>query len=235
MILKTACLAVLCVCFAACFRDNSAIFTQNFNTTVLVTDMDNKPLAAQKVLLFISSAGNGLRAKDSAITDNLGKVRFAYDLTTSDSHTDNAVLKSEDNVVWKSVDAQGHNTVSNGEKPVTQELRLRKDSLSPIRIRLQKTTTTPWTVDLSAYATNNPTEKNKQTRSFLAFQRDALQLFDTTFIVPVYANTSISVEAGTFRLSANGSGGYSIVRGESQLLEIKPVDYKSTVLNIQVK
>jgi hypothetical protein len=165
----------------------------------------------------------------------LGKVRFTYNLTTSDSDTDYATLKTEDNILWKSVDTQTLDIVSNGQKSTTQELRLRKDSLSPIRIRLQKTTTTPWSVGLSSYATNSPTENNRQPRTFLNFQRDGVQLFDTTFIVPVYSKAFISVEASTYRLSPNGSGGYSIQRSESQSLEIKPADYKSTVLNIQMR
>ena len=229
------CSITFCFCFAAC--NNEGISTQNFNTTILVTDMDNKPLAGQKVRLFITRGSitpfipPSAVAKDSAFTDNQGKVKLSYDLTISESHQDFGTFTTVDDTLWKSIETQDHTIIPSGKKSVTQELTLSKDSLSPIRLRLQKTTATPWQLNLFTYTGHSSTERSKVTRTFFQWSKDSVRLFDTTFSLPIYSKSSIIIKSYTARTFI--TGGFQEI--EIKQLDIKPADVRATGVNIQLQ
>lgn len=217
--------------FAGCI--NTSIGVLNYTTTITVTDMNGKPLPGQKVKL---AYGYGVisfetlkqhHSKDSAITDNKGKVTFNYALTSSESHSDNALFGTEDDSTWIGFEtiSQSLTSPSSTQKNNLLDLSIRKDSLLPILIRLQKTSNTLGGRAVGIYS--DRTSEGFVSRIFLNWSRDSIALLDTTFTVKVFSK--IPCIATTSNLLKQNSITYFI---PDKTFNFTPSDYKDKPLLI---
>jgi hypothetical protein len=230
----------LLLLFAGCINSSTEVF--NYTTTVTVTDMNGQPLAGQKVKLAYGFSISSFNTKmhhtnDSAFTDNTGKVKFNYALTSSESHADNALFGTTDDNTWIGVESvsQSITELSKSKKLNELAFSIRKDSLMPILIRLQKTSNT-----LGGRGVGVSSERisggNAQTystidyRQLFSWSRDSIALFDTTFTLHVYSK--ISGIAGTSTFLKQNSITYLI---PDKTFNFKPSDYKDKPLLIQLQ
>lgn len=219
---------------------NDSIGVVNYSTTVTVTDMNNKPLAGQKVKIIYGYSVNqnyirSYHLKDSAITDNTGKVTLTYPLSISESHSDNAVFVTEDDTTWKSAEYVNQSFVSASTKKVNLlNFSIRKDSLMPVMIRLQKTNNTISGKSIVLFSErqnmgNSQIYSAIDSRIFYEWSRDSIAQLDTTFTIKTYSKIGGRVTV-SYLLKQNSQNFWI----QEKEINFNPSNYKDKPLLIQL-
>ena len=227
---------------------NDSIGSIAYSTTITVVDSDNKPLSGQKVKLvhgygvradtFSFSSRNQSRYKwDSTVTDNLGKAMFNYELTISESHQDYAAFATEEDKVWKNIEMISHTMNENHSNKSVNSLNftLRKDSLVPLSVRVQRANNSVggisfgvYSDELQTYSNSNGTESRINSRNFFTWSNESVMLVDTTFAVKVYSKASCNIASSTLLVQGNNKFWMP-----HKSIKFNPYDFKTKELVLQ--
>ena len=228
--------ACLLLFAASCINTSIGVF--QYSTTITVTDMDGKPLAGQKVKLVYGFGFSTLNpqqphTKDSAFTDNTGKATFNYSLTTSESHSDNALFGTEKDSTWENIETLSHGIFSSDESLNKRSFTLRKDSLVPLSVQIKKTSNRVGGIACGFYSerkwvSNDISTASIESRSLWSWRKESVALFDTTLTVKVYSK--LLCTAATDTLLKQGA---NIFWMRNKTIEFSPSDYKNKILTIQ--
>lgn len=213
----------MCLIIYAC--DGEVNYSRNYETTVNVKDTYGQSLKGKSVTFNKRrKTGSGIISSQTNISDENGKVIFNYKLV-DDEYTQFEVA---DDVVFKAIHDVKTSFDGKSQSKIYQEiLELRMDSLSSMPIRLQKTTTTPYQLELDASVSTSGggwSGISNISRDFAGFERPNTVLFDSTIVIRVYSNTLSGIHS---RLR-NGANPASYSKGFS----VKASDYKTKPLEI---
>lgn len=218
---------------------NTSIGVLQYSTTITVTDMDGKPLAGQKVKLVYGFGFSTLNpqqphTKDSAFTDNTGKVTLNYSLTASESHSDIALFGTEKDSTWENIETISHGIFLSDEKSLNKRsFTLRKDSLVPLSVQIKKTSNRVGGIACGFYSerkwvSNDISTASIESRSLWSWKKESVALFDTTLTVKIYSKSLCT--AATDTLLKQGT---NIFWMRNKTIEFSPSDYKNKILTIQ--
>jgi hypothetical protein len=238
---------LLMVLLTICLWTNACQFqgyTQNFETTIQVAEVDGKPLKG-RVVKFYKTVGaehfiGSTRQSpiNMATTDANGQVTFSYGLEISDSNSDFATFTSEDDTVWKLISYPNHSV--SAKKKKKQTLKIVMDSLTTIRIHLQKTSTTPLELSLLSMAGNNVSNINygdnyarnaDVPRTFFGWNRKAVGVFDSVFAFKIYSKANCWAAASTNMVTADNI----TTRVSSQNMDFKQGQKRDTIIRFIVQ
>lgn len=227
-----------------CINNNNSIGIFAFSTTVTVVDRDNKPLAGQKVKLVygvgagafaFNSPNKSYHKWDSTITDNLGKATFNYELSTSESHADNATFGTEEEKIWKNVETISHtiNENLNSKSVNLLSITLRKDSLVPLSVRVQKTNNRVGGISFGVYSDpsitfSNGLESAINNHRFFSWSSESVTLVDTTFDIKVYSKAACTIPSDTLLVQGNNKFWLPY-----KSVKFNPQDFKTKQLVLQ--
>ncbi len=180
-------------------------FSQPFETTVQVTDMDGKPIASRTVRLAISLSDfiDTTKINQELVTNNEGKAIFNYDLSISDSNQDFANFFCKDDNTWKAIGYEDHHSLSNKQsKIIKNKIQLKMDSLKPLKIRLSSNRNDLIHYSISSFF-NTSVIRSPQDYKLFKHDLDLLERdrrassLDTTFTVKIFSKHSFAISATT--------------------------------------
>ena len=225
---------------------NDSIGIVPFSTTITVVDRDNKPLAGQKVKLVygvsvradtfaLNSQSKSNFKWDSTMTDNLGKATFNYELSISESHQDYAAFGTEEEKIWKNVEIISH-TISenhNSKSGNSLSFTLRKDSLVPLSVRVQKTNNRVGGIRFGVYSDalrtfSNNAESAINSRIFFSWSSESVTLIDTIFNIKVYSKATCNIASDTLLVQGNNKFWLPY-----KSVKFNPEDFKTKQLILQ--
>ncbi len=165
-------------------------FSQPYETTVQVVDLDGKPIANRTVRLTTgTSSSDTTRIKKELLTNNEGKAVFNYDLSVSDSHIESARFFATDDNTWKGIAFEEHTLEASQSKTIKKEIQLTMDSLKPVKIRLSSNRNDLIRYSIRAYFSDRNLD-------ILSRERRASSI-DTTFTVKILSKYSSAISAST--------------------------------------
>jgi hypothetical protein len=231
-------LVIVCLWANACHFQG---YTQNFETTVQVAEVDGKPLKGRVVKFYKALSSNYVSRTQSptgtATTDANGNAVFNYGLDVSDSSTDFGIFTVEDDTVWKLVSYPEHSVSEKKKKK--QTLKIVMDSLISLKVRLQKTSATPLELSLLSYAGSNASNINygdnyarnsDVERGFFGWNRKNVGVFDSVFVFKIFAKANCWAFAATNMVTDNVS-----TRVSSQNFDFKQGQKRDTIMRLIVQ
>jgi hypothetical protein len=234
-------LLIICLWSNACHFQG---YTQNFETTIQVVEVDGKPLKGRVVkfykLLGISYfVGSTSHSPEGTVTTDVnGNAVFNYGLDISDSNSDYATFTTEEDTVWKLVSYPYH--LVSAKKKKKQTLKIVMDSLTTIRIRLQKTSATPLELSLLSADGNNVSNINYGDyyshntdvhRAFFGWNRKSVGVFDSVFTFKIFSKANCWTFASTNMVTADNIS----TRISSQNFDFKPSQKRDTIIHFIVQ
>jgi hypothetical protein len=233
-------LLTMCLWANACHFQG---YTQNFETTIQVAEVDGKPLKG-RVVKFYKSIGinyyvgsKNQSPESTATTDANGNAIFNYGLDISDSSSDFATFTTEEDTAWKLISYPNHSVSAKRKKK--QTLKIVMDSLASIRIRLQKTSATPLELSLLSMAGNNVSDINygdnysrnaDVQRTFFGWKRKNVSVFDSVFAFKIFSKANCWAFAATDTVA-----GITSTRISSQNMDFKQGQKRDTIIRFIVQ
>ena len=201
-------------------------FSQPYETTIQLVDMDNKPIKGIKVNIkhFIGFGGSFNNSisdmRSSSMTNLNGNTTFNYSLNISDSSSDGASFAADDDTKWKLVNDVSHTVnTSSQKKTIKQVLKIQMDTLKDVKVRLQKTSLTPLLLSLNASITNNEnpvinnvlTAATHTTRLYdnswlFGWSKKKVGVFDSLYTCKLYSKANCYLYASTYKDSIYPNG-----------------------------
>lgn len=180
-------------------------FSQPFETTVSVVDMDGKPLKGRTVKVrtgfgppvspFNDSISQFGKVLTSAVTDANGQAVLNYTLNAfSDIAPDIAVVAAVDGDVYKCVNFVTHTVVYGNQAKMKMTGKISMDSLVTFRMRCKTNRTDVTGIQFLAY--NSPFASNRTDieRSFIReYIRTTTPQLDTVIMTRVYSKAPFRV------------------------------------------
>ena len=181
-------------------------FSQPFETTVSVVDMDGKPLKGRTVKVrtgfgppvspFNDSISQFGKVLTSAVTDANGQAVLNYTLNAlSDIAPDIAVVAAVDGDVYKCVNFVTHTVVYGNQAKMKMTGKISMDSLVTFRMRCKTNRTDVTGIQFLAY--NSPFASNRTDnieRSFIReYIRTTTPQLDTVITTRVYSKAPFQV------------------------------------------
>lgn len=193
-------------------------YTQNFETTITVVDSNDKPIKGQIVKFYKESYSQYVGTRDSPqevkTTDDNGIAVFSYGLEIWDSGTDFATFISEDDNKWKLLSFPNHSV--SGKKKKKQTFKIVKDSLTTVRVKLAKTTSTLNSLQLFSGSYSNASEVNysdtyarnsDENITHIQWSKKNVGIFDSLFTFKVVSSAKCFFSASVWKDSITPSGG----------------------------
>jgi hypothetical protein len=238
----------LCLLLILCFGIHSCgskDYTQDFETTIRVVDMSDKPLKGRKVRLYVIygieySAGSNKLPTHTVETDVNGNAVFNYGLDISDSGVDYATFLTDDDTIWKVVSYPSQYAMNNKTKK--QELKIFMDSLMTVKVSLQKTSATPLELWLTAsntfynrtYGIDN-TSQIGVNRDFGYWQRTNTGVFDSLFVLKIFSKAQCSISSRTSSISVLPNGQYMVNYFDDKKIDFQQGQKRDSLYPLIVK
>jgi hypothetical protein len=234
--LKNKIIKAFLALIAICLTANSCGFkgySQPYETTIQLVDMDGKPIKDVKVniKMFINVGGfnNQGDFRISNTTNLEGNSVFNYSLNISEVTQDGASFAAADDTLWKVVNDVYH-TVSNSgkEKTIKQVLKIQMDTLKTIKVRVQKTDATPRPLAIICQVNNGnagvSTGSTYTTRLYenkFAFEwkKDSVGVLDTVLNCKIYAKAISYLRASSNQVTIDASGRTSTWIGRTTIID----------------
>ncbi len=188
---------------SSCYPPCKGNFTQQFEMTLKVVDMDNNPVKNREVIMFTlpeshnPSMANLLSPvifdKTSTTTDNIGNIKLAYILKTDcEMNFSRAFIVKEDSL-FKAVDFVKH-SVNINQKTAIDRIKLsdtiRMDSLVPFKMRIKSSKNNVSKLYMRVASSNlygYSIDTLYRTFKYSFGEPISSQLIDTTIVTQVYS------------------------------------------------
>lgn len=215
-----------CLLMYACAGDTT--YSRNYETTINVKDAYGQAIKGQSVTFNKrDKTTSKISSAQTNTSDVSGKVEFSYTLLDDEY----AQFEVADGVLYKAIHDIKHSFNGKSQSKIYNEnFELRMDSLSSMSVRFQKTTNTPYQLELSAGVSASGGGWDGISdikRDFANFIRPNTTLFDSTVVIRVYSNIPCNI-LSILRDGANPAG-------QSQSFSVKASDYKTKPLEIIFK
>ncbi len=213
----------LCFCMLSCDLGGDVTYSQANETTVKVTDAYGNTLKNQNVNFTVSDLYGRMESSTTKTSDSEGLALFSYTLF------DDQIAKFEvaDDTLFKTINIPTLKVYGKGsKKPVKANLNIVKDTLTSLAVRLKRTSTQPYRVQIS---TSYIIMDGTTIRSTLSsFKKNNVAALDTVIYLKVFSNTRFPINASLINAAETAV--------ESQQLGvIVASDYKGKTLDIVFK
>lgn len=180
--------------------------THEFDTTIKVTDTDNKPQKGVSVRVgTCTNCGNNIEpssfnTQKSGSSDSEGVVKLNYILQDDGSSSDNAYFKIEDNASIFAISKAIHSVgAERGKQKYTKSYSFLIDSVRTYKLRVQKTAATVSMISFGVrkiYYTNGSYSTDSVPREFLNWA-NTRATFDSIFTFNAYSKMPFEIVFGT--------------------------------------